>query len=104
MITLSGAYAPSTPLLISSKNQQFVRQSRKRLQDALSSGCACAWKANRSSISSVLTITGGRSVCRSPSVLTMARKDWYLSSSDHCHYLIDATKAKVAHEVDLARK
>jgi hypothetical protein len=28
----------------------------------------------------------------------MARKDWYLSSSDHGHYLIDASKVKVAHE------
>jgi hypothetical protein len=26
----------------------------------------------------------------------MARRSWYLSPSDHTHYLIDASKAKVA--------
>jgi hypothetical protein len=33
-----------------------------------------------------------------PILFTMARKDWYLSSSDHCHYLIDSSKTKVAYE------
>jgi hypothetical protein len=27
----------------------------------------------------------------------MARKGWYLSPSDHAHYLIDASKAKMPH-------
>ena len=32
-----------------------------------------------------------------PILSTMARKGWYLSPSDTGHYLIDASKAKVAH-------
>jgi hypothetical protein len=32
-----------------------------------------------------------------PFLSTMARRGWFLSPSDHGHYLIDASKAKVAH-------
>ena len=32
-----------------------------------------------------------------PSLSTMARKEWDLSPSDHGHYLIDASKAKMSH-------
>jgi len=31
-----------------------------------------------------------------PILTTMARRDWYLSPSDPGHYLLDASKAKVA--------
>jgi len=31
-----------------------------------------------------------------PILSTMARRGWYLSPSDHGHYLIDASKVKVA--------
>src|SRR6476661_8963331 len=32
-----------------------------------------------------------------PILSAMARRGWYLSPSDHSHYLIDASKATVAH-------
>ena len=32
-----------------------------------------------------------------PILCAVARRGWYLSPSDHSHYLIDASKAKVAH-------
>ncbi|MBZ5644586.1 MAG: hypothetical protein LAO19_17660 [Acidobacteriia bacterium] len=32
-----------------------------------------------------------------PVLTSMARRGWYLSPADHSHYLIKASKAKVAH-------
>jgi hypothetical protein len=52
----------------------------------------CAFSVRRSTcvIALLLALTV-------PILSTMARRGWYLSPSDHAHYLIDASKAKMPH-------